>query len=85
MEAPLRFWVNRPTGSNPFHASRGPLAAILPLFPRRVRVQLPIPKPGPRSPLLAVGTPGTTLRHDGLAVLSPVAAISLPHRQIGTS
>src|SRR5215469_6146550 len=31
----------RPTGSNPFHPSRGPLAAILPLFPRRV--QLPIP------------------------------------------
>ena len=31
----------RPTGSNPFHSSRGPLAAILPLFPRRV--QLPIP------------------------------------------
>jgi hypothetical protein len=26
----------RPTGSNPFHPSRGPLAAILPLFPRRV-------------------------------------------------
>jgi hypothetical protein len=31
----------RPTGSNPFHPSRRPLAAILPLFPRRV--QLPIP------------------------------------------
>src|SRR5262249_37335494 len=31
----------RQTGSNPFHPSRGPLAAILPLFPRRV--QLPIP------------------------------------------
>ena len=31
----------RPTGSNPFHPSRGLLAAILPLFPRRV--QLPIP------------------------------------------
>ena len=31
----------RPTGSNPFHPSRDPLAAILPLFPRRF--QLPIP------------------------------------------
>src|SRR5215469_7730685 len=31
----------RPTGSNPFHLSRRPLAAILPLFLRRV--QLPIP------------------------------------------
>src|SRR6202171_1819212 len=31
----------RPIGSNPFHPSRGPLAAILPLFPRRF--QLPIP------------------------------------------
>src|SRR6202795_749632 len=31
----------RPTGSNPFHPSRRPLAAILPLFLRRV--QLPIP------------------------------------------
>src|SRR5215831_3561420 len=30
-----------PTGSNPFHPSRRPLAAILPLFLRRV--QLPIP------------------------------------------
>jgi hypothetical protein len=29
------------TGSNLFHPSRGPLAAILPLFPRRL--QLPIP------------------------------------------
>jgi hypothetical protein len=29
------------TGSNPFHPSRGPLAAILPLFP--CRFQLPIP------------------------------------------
>jgi len=31
----------RPTGSNPFHPSRGLLAAILPLFPRPL--QLPIP------------------------------------------
>jgi len=31
----------RPTGSNPFHPSRRRLAAILPLFLRRV--QLPIP------------------------------------------
>jgi hypothetical protein len=31
----------RLTGSNPFHSSRGALAAILPLFPRRL--QLPIP------------------------------------------
>ena len=31
----------RPTGNNQFHPSRGPLAAIHPLFPRRV--QLPIP------------------------------------------
>jgi hypothetical protein len=30
----------RPTGSNPFHPSRGPLAAILPLFSRRL--QFPI-------------------------------------------
>jgi hypothetical protein len=33
-------WIQRPTGSNPFHQSRGPLAAILPLFPRRL--QLPV-------------------------------------------
>jgi hypothetical protein len=32
--------VGRPTGSKPFHPSRGPLVAILPLFPRRL--QLPI-------------------------------------------
>ena len=31
----------RPTGSNPFHPSRRPMAAILPLFLRRL--QLPIP------------------------------------------
>ena len=31
---------SQPTGSDPFHPSRGPLAAILPLFP--LRVQLPI-------------------------------------------
>jgi hypothetical protein len=34
---------------------------------------------------MTVRTPGTGLRHDGLAVFSPVAAISLPHSQIGTS
>jgi hypothetical protein len=33
--------AGRPTGSNPFHPLRDPLAAILPLFPRRL--QLPIP------------------------------------------
>jgi len=37
----FRRTVCRPTGSNPFHQSRDPLAVILPLFPRRV--QLPIP------------------------------------------
>ena len=31
----------RPTGGNPFHQSRGPLATILPLLP--CRLQLPIP------------------------------------------
>jgi len=31
----------RQAGSNPFHLSRGLLAAILPMFPRRF--QLPIP------------------------------------------
>ena len=31
----------RPTKSNPFHQSRGPLATILPLLP--CRFQLPIP------------------------------------------
>ena len=30
----------RPTKSNPFHQSRGPLATILPMFPRRC--QLPV-------------------------------------------
>ena len=36
------FWAyGRPTGSNPFHPSLGPLAAILRLLPRRV--QFPIP------------------------------------------
>jgi hypothetical protein len=34
---------------------------------------------------MAVRTPGTTLRHEGLTIFSPVAAISLPHRQVGTS
>ena len=33
---------SRPTGSNPFHPSRGPLAAILPLFPRRLQFPIPI-------------------------------------------
>ena len=32
----------RPTGSNPFHPSRGPLAAILPLFPRRLQFPIPL-------------------------------------------
>jgi len=41
-QATRSFQMNRrPTKSNPFNQSRGPLAAILPLFPRRV--QLPIP------------------------------------------
>jgi len=36
-KATWSFRMNRrPTGSNPFHPSRRPLAAILPLFPRRV-------------------------------------------------
>ncbi len=34
---------------------------------------------------MAVRTPGTSLRHDGLTVFSPVAAISLPHSQVSTS
>lgn len=32
----------RPPGSNPFHPSRGPLAAILPLFPRRFEFPIPL-------------------------------------------
>jgi hypothetical protein len=32
----------RPTGSNPFHPSRGPLAAILPLFLRRLQCPIPV-------------------------------------------
>ena len=32
----------RPTGSNPFHPSRRPLAAILPLFLRRVQLPMPL-------------------------------------------
>jgi hypothetical protein len=41
----------RPTGSNSFHPSRGPLAAILPLFPRRLQFPIPLglnllPMPG---------------------------------------
>ena len=32
----------RPTGSNPFHQSRGPLAAILALFPRRFQLSIPL-------------------------------------------
>src|SRR3984893_2846202 len=39
----------------------------------------------PKSPSMTVRTSGTGLRHDGLTVFSPVAAISLPHSQIGTS
>ena len=34
---------------------------------------------------MAVRTPGTSLRHDGFTIFSPVAAISLPHRQVSTS
>jgi hypothetical protein len=34
---------------------------------------------------MAVRTPGTSLGHDDLTVFSPVAAISLPHSQIGTA
>jgi hypothetical protein len=34
---------------------------------------------------MAVRTPGTTLGHDGLTIVLPVAANSLPHRQVGTS
>ena len=30
------------TGSSPFHPPRGPLAAILPLFPRRVQFPIPL-------------------------------------------
>jgi hypothetical protein len=32
----------RPTGSNPFHPSRDPLAAILPLFPRCLQFPIPL-------------------------------------------
>jgi hypothetical protein len=32
----------RATGSNPFHPSRGPLPAILPLFPRRLQFPIPL-------------------------------------------
>ncbi len=32
----------RQTGNNPFHPSRGPLAAILPLFPRRFHLPIPL-------------------------------------------
>ena len=32
----------RPTGSDPFHASRGPLSAIYPLFPRRLQSPIPL-------------------------------------------
>ena len=32
----------RQTGSNPFHSSRGPLAAILLLFPRRLQFPIPV-------------------------------------------
>jgi hypothetical protein len=32
----------RQTGSNPFHPSRGPPAAILPVFPRRFQLSIPL-------------------------------------------
>jgi hypothetical protein len=32
----------RQTGSNPFHLSRDPLAAILPLFPRCLQFPIPL-------------------------------------------
>jgi hypothetical protein len=32
----------RPTASNSFHPSRGPLVAILPLFPRRLQFPIPL-------------------------------------------
>jgi hypothetical protein len=36
-------WTDcRPTGSNPFHRLGGPLAAILPLFPRRFQFPIPV-------------------------------------------
>lgn len=34
--------------------------------------------------LIAVRTSGTSLGHDGFTVFSPLAAVSLPHRQVGT-
>jgi hypothetical protein len=33
---------NRPTGSNSFHPSGGPLAAILPLLSRRLQFPIPL-------------------------------------------
>jgi len=36
------FLVGWSANPNPFHPSRGPLAAILPLFPRRLQSQIPV-------------------------------------------
>jgi hypothetical protein len=37
------FLVNRrPTGNNAFHPSRGPLTALLPLFPRCLQFPIPL-------------------------------------------
>ena len=38
----IKLPVGRQCGSNPFHQSRGPLAAILPLFPRRPPLPIPL-------------------------------------------
>jgi hypothetical protein len=39
----MTFWADgRRTGSNPFHPSRRPLAAILPLLPRRLQFPIPV-------------------------------------------
>jgi hypothetical protein len=42
VEAAGTWLYSRPTGSNPFHPSRDPLAAILPLFPRCLQFPIPV-------------------------------------------
>ena len=72
----------RPTGSNPFHPSRDPLAAILPLFPRRVaHPSLPLPNLGCRTLwLLQRGArPKPSWSRDAIATLRKPRRVAHPH------
>lgn len=58
---------SRQTGSSPLHPSRCPLVAILPLFPRRFQLPIPVDlnlllMPGEHAHRSEIGTPSTKCR-----------------------